>query len=232
MALLRGNCPRCNTIGVTFDILYLVSTPYDDATSTSNEAFLKCRNCDKTTSAKIEILNESVVNYTKNIDDFQIKFDHLIAIASFVTLQKSISRSTPDGLPDHIDSRFREALICMEHGCNNAAASTFRTCIDLATRSLLPAEQVDGLSEKARRDLRLRLNWLIKNGQISKKLEALAECIREDGNEAVHLATLDENDVNEIYDFAYFFLEEMYAIQFRLDRARARRSARNIDKQN
>lgn len=231
MALIRGNCPRCDTIGVTFEVLDLVETAHDAATNSDNEAFLICRNCRKTTSAQISIKDKSISSYRREVKSYEQFFDDMISIASFVSLQKNVSRSTPDGLPDHIRGRFGEALICMEYDCYNAAASTFRTCIDLATRSLLPVEQTDGLPEKTRRDLRLRLNWLINNGQISRRLEALAECIREDGNEAVHLATLDKNDVIEIYDFAYFFLEEMYAIQFRLDNARARRSARNSEKQ-
>ena len=51
-----------------------------------------------------------------------------------------------------------------------------RLCIDLATKPMLPAEEVEGLNRKTRRDLGSRLPWLFDNGLLPNDLRDLAKC--------------------------------------------------------
>jgi hypothetical protein len=71
---------------------------------------------------------------------------------------------TPEHVPEPIATAFREGAVSVVVGNWNAAGTMFRLAIDLATRSMLPEEDVEGLNKKARRDLGLRLPWLFDHG--------------------------------------------------------------------
>jgi hypothetical protein len=66
----------------------------------------------------------------------------------------------------------------------NAAGTMFRSAIDLATRPMLPTEEVEGLNKKMRRDLGLRLPWLFAKGLIPGDLRELSSCVHQDGKTA------------------------------------------------
>ena len=78
------------------------------------------------------------------------------------------AEAPPEHVPDAIANAFREAAVSMATGCWNAAATMFRLAISLSTGPLLPVEEIDGLTNKVRRDLGLRLPWLFNNGKIGR----------------------------------------------------------------
>ncbi|MFG1364673.1 DUF4145 domain-containing protein [Xanthobacter versatilis] len=102
----------------------------------------------------------------------------------------------------------------------------FRSAIDLTTKDLLPAEDTAGLNGRTRRDLGLRLPWLISNGKLAADLAGLSTCIREDGNDGVHAANLSEPDAEDLYDFAFALLERLYTEPARIAEAERRREER------
>ncbi len=114
----------------------------------------------------------------------------------------------------------------MSVGCWNAAGTMFRLCIDLATRSMLPAESTEGLNTKTRRDLGLRLPWLFDHGCLPEALRDLSSCVKEDGNDGAHAGNLAEEDVEDLLDFTYEFLERIYTETERLRLAKERRDQR------
>lgn len=84
-------------------------------------------------------------------------------INRFISVRDNTAQKPPEHLPEEIENAFNEGAACLTIGCNNAAATIFRLCVDLATRSLLP-EPADLTkaqpNSRTRRDLGLRLTWL------------------------------------------------------------------------
>jgi len=115
-------------------------------------------------------------------------------------------------------------------GCNNAAATMFRLCVDLATRPLLPdpadATKAQPPNNRTRRDLGLRLTWMFDNNILPSALRELAKCIREDANDGAHVGNLTKEDTEDLLDFAAALLERLITEPKKLELAEARRAAR------
>ena len=102
----------------------------------------------------------------------------------------------------------------------------FRLCIDLVTSSFLPEENSNGLNNRIRRSLGLRLPWLFDNNLLPETLRDLSSCIKEDGNDGAHAGTLEESDAEDILDFTRALLERLYTEPKKLELAAERRAAR------
>jgi hypothetical protein len=129
-----------------------------------------------------------------------------------------------------IANAFREGAVSLVVGCWNAAGAMFRLAIDLATKPLLPAKEVEGLNRKGRRDLGLRLQWLFDNKLLPSDLRELSSCVREDGNDAAHAGTLTKEDAEDLLDFTTALLEPIFTEPERLRLARERRDKRRQPK--
>jgi hypothetical protein len=105
----------------------------------------------------------------------------------------------------------------------------FGAAIDLATRELLPADDEKAPARRVKRDLGLRLPWLLQQGLLPKDLSELADCIREDGNDAAHQGTLLEDDTQDIHDFTLELLRHLYTAPGRLRLAAERRASRRSE---
>jgi hypothetical protein len=162
--------------------------------------------------------------------DYEGALNDFFEVARFINIRDVAAVAPPEFLPDDIAAAFREGATCRSVGCYNAAGAMFRMCVDLATRSLLPDGEAEGLSSKVRRDLGLRLPWLFQHGQLSKDLQGLSSCIREDGNDGVHAGTLGKDDADDLIDFAEALLERMYTEPARLKQAESRRNERRNKK--
>ncbi len=57
-------------------------------------------------------------------------------------------------------------------------------------------------------------------------LKDLAQCIREDANDAAHTGNLDKADAEDVLDFTTVLLERLYTEPRRLELAEERRKAR------
>ena len=149
-----------------------------------------------------------------------------MSIESHVSLKDIAAESPPEHLPENIDAAFREGAACMSIGCCNAAATMFRLCLDIATSSMLPAEDRNGLNSKIRRSLGLRLPWLFEQNILPDSLRGLSSCIKDDGNDGAHEGTLSEEDAEDILDFAFVMLERIYTEPKRIELAQERRVRR------
>jgi hypothetical protein len=152
-------------------------------------------------------------------------------VSGFINLKDLASVQPPDHVPPDITGAFREGATCMAVECWNAAGAMFRTCIDLATRPMLPAEEIAGLNQRTRRDLGLRLPWLFNNGRLPNDLRDLSSCIREDGNDGVHQENLSKEDAEDLIDFTTAMLDRLFTEPGRLEIARSRRERRREPKQ-
>ena len=228
MAELVANCPRCASRHITFDITAAKAYRIEHGWQYWYEAFGICRNCGRTT---IFILSESVdgdYEYVHKTGLVKIEkaLNNFVNIKGHISLKDSASVPPPEFLPKEIDAVFQEGATCLAVGCCNAAGTMFRLCVDLATRSMLPPEEVPGLNAKVRRDLGLRLPWLFETGRLPDFLKDLSSCIKEDGNDGAHAGTLTEADADDLLDFTSVLLERIYTEPERLRLAKERRDAR------
>ncbi|MDO9369589.1 MAG: DUF4145 domain-containing protein [Sphingopyxis sp.] len=122
---------------------------------------------------------------------------------------------------------FDEAAACISIGAFNAACSMFRLTVDLATKGLIPDENDEtGPTVAQRRTIFGRTQWLIHQGIISKDLEDLASCIREDGNDGVHDGTLGVDEAQDNLDFSDALLRRLFTEPARITIAKDRRDLR------
>ncbi len=96
----------------------------------------------------------------------------------------------------------------------------------LVTKQLLPTQDVEGLNQRIRRNLGLRLPWLFDNHILPKNLRELSVCVREDGNDDAHAGTLGKEDAEDLLDFTYILLERIYTEPERIRLAAKRRVSR------
>ena len=232
MSELVSNCPRCRANRMTFDLVseHFLSMHY--GWQRRYEAFCICRDCSRPTIFLLhqkEARAEEILRKTSLLE-LPMSVNRVMDVKSYVSLKDMAGVDPPEHLPEDLDAAFREAATCVAVQCPNAAGTMFRLCIDLATRPLLPEEQSPGLNAKVRRDLGLRLPWLLDNGILSEDLRELSTCIQQDGNDGAHAGTLTTEDAEELRDFAVALLERMYTEPEKLRLAKNRRAARRVPK--
>ena len=141
----------------------------------------------------------------------------------YISINENGTVKPPEYLPLDIQTVFIEGATCIAVSCYNASATMFRLCIDLATKGMLPEEEVKGLNRAVRRNLGLRLPWLFDNGHLPEALRELSTCIKDDGNDGAHQGNLGKEDAEDLLDFTYELLERLYTEPERLRLAKERR---------
>jgi len=233
MSILAANCPRCGTARTTFDVKDATVVYINYNWQAVFEAACVCRTCGKYTIFVVKQKEPGDGQVLGKIDFFRTfagSINDYVNVDSFINIKDLGVVKSPEHLPEDIGKMFQEGSACLAVGCPNAAGAMFRTCVDMATRRLLPEGEVEGLNGKVRRDLGLRLPWLFQHGFLAKDLENLSRCIREDGNDGVHAGTLLMEDAQDLIDFARALLERLYTEPARLKIAEARREARRQPK--
>lgn len=144
-----------------------------------------------------------------------------------VTLRDNDPAAPPDMVPDNVASVFREGAASYAGACYNAAGAMFRLCLDMVTKSLLPADDTPpNPNSRQRKVLYDRLAWLFETGRIPQDLREIADCVRDDGNDGAHDGTLTKEDSEDLLDFTVALLERVYTEPGRLAEAARRRIAR------
>ncbi|ODB93200.1 hypothetical protein A3194_00405 [Candidatus Thiodiazotropha endoloripes] len=226
MSMLVADCPRCGAKEITFDLnnQVLVYTEYD--WKKYLEVFCVCRACFKST---IFLVSQKEYDYSKLINEglpnLKAAVNEIVRVERYIGIQDNTTEKPPEHLPEDINNIFKEGAACMSIGCYNAAATMFRLCLDLATKSLLP-EEAEGLNNRVKRNLGLRLPWLFDNQLLPEALRELSVCIKDDGNDGAHEGVLSKDDAADILDFTFILLERLYTEPKRLEIAGQRRAAR------
>lgn len=227
MSELVADCPRCGADQMTFDLRdqVIVGKKYD--WQNWLEVFCVCRHCDKPT---IFVVSQNEPNHEafilQGLSSLNVATNRVVTVERYVGIQDNTAEEPPEYLPSNIESVFREGAACMAIGCYNAAATMFRLCLDLSTRSLMPADAAGEPSQKIRRSLGLRLGWLFDNDYLPEALRELSSCIKDDGNDGAHEGILGKEDAADILDFTYILLERLFTEPKRLDLAAKRRAER------
>ncbi len=235
--LLVANCPRCPATNMTFDVEAQLFTHREYRWKTWHEIFAICRNCHKSTTFVVALstsgydgeIGQRLSDQPSYILQLGITLNDRYEIKGYVSLKGRQAVSAPQFTPEAVAKCFNEGAKCRSIGCFNAAATMFRLSLDLATRPLLPNPDDTAVlqpNQKQRRDLGLRVPWLIEQGRLPGELKALAECIREDGNDGAHAGDLSDADADDLMDFAEALYERLYSEPERLRLAGERRKAR------
>lgn len=229
MSELVANCPRCGSKNMTFDLIkeHLVAIQY--GWQYWYEAFCICRNCMKSTTFVLCQNTESDhdIVHKNGLVGLKGSVNRYMNNQGFITLKDMATTQPPEYLPKNIDAAFREGAVCMSVKCFNGAGTMFRLCIDLATRAMLPQDDVEGLNQRIRRSLGLRLAWLFDHGILPEALRDLSQCIKDEGNDGAHEGTLTEKEADDLLDFTYEILERIYTDPERLRLAKERRETRH-----
>jgi len=232
MSELVANCPRCGAKEMTFDLLGQIPTIITYGWKYNCEAFCVCRACRRSivfTLSQKEYGKKEEDQFSK-LANYSVAVNRIADIEGYICVKDIASKKPPEHLPPNVESAFREGAACLSIGCHNAAGTMFRLCIDLATRPMLPTEEVKGLNAKTRRDLGLRLPWLFDNDCLPESLRDLSSCIKDDGNDGAHQGTLTGDDARDIFDFTFVLLERIFTEPKRLELARERREVRRTDR--
>ena len=228
MAELVANCPRCGANKITFDLIGSIMTVEKHGWQIWYEVFSICRQCDRST---VFVLSESVhgnYDYVHKTGLLKIEgaVNKYVDIEGVISLKDKITEKPPEFVPEDIESIFKEGATCLAVNCYNAAGTMFRLCIDLVTKTMLPEAETEGLNQRTRRNLGLRLPWLFDNNYLPEALRELSTCVREDGNDGAHAGTLNKGDAEDLLDFSRILLERIYTEPERLRLAQERRQQR------
>ncbi len=228
MAELVADCPRCGSQNITFDVLseHIFNMQY--GWQNWYEAFSLCRNCSRST---VFVLKESVnADYEhvhkKGLLNITQTLNNYVNVDGYISLKDKAVTKPPEYIPKEIQSAFNEGATCLSVGCYNASSAMFRLCVDLATKSLLPEDGVNNLNNKIRRNLGLRLEWLLEHQYLPSSLEDLSLCIKDDGNDGVHMGNLTKEDALDLLEFTYILLDRMYSEPEKLRLAKERKISR------
>lgn len=222
------DCPRCRAQQITFELL-AAGTVGLTGWQKTYEVFCVCRKCKKSTVFVLQDQDYQTSTYIEKRSWAELQvINDLFIYQGYVSLKDNAWTPPPLNLPPEIEKIFREASACIAVQAYNAAGTMFRLCIDMATETLLPPKNqvVPGLNFRTRRDLGLRLPWLIQTGGLPKALEELSDCIKEDGNDAAHRGNLTKADAEDLLDFTFALLTRLYTEPAQLAQARIRRDAR------
>jgi hypothetical protein len=190
------------------------------------------------------LLAQELAYQAKGIVNFEGALNPYFEIERFISIRDNVATKPPEHLPDDIKKAFTEGAACLSIECNNAAATMFRLCVDLATRPLLPPRKAEDEADesesysttedsneprpnrKQRRDLGLRLKWLFDNDKLPSDLRGLAGCVHQDGNDGAHIGNLSKEDAEDLIDFTIALLERLFTEPEKLELNEARRVAR------
>lgn len=226
MSELVADCPRCGANKITFDLKDEILLGRQFEWQHVLEVFCVCRNCEKSTVFLVtQSATHSDMLIRNGLKNFGGAVNQFVDVKRFIGIQDNQVRNPPAHLPENIDAIFKEGMACLAIGCNNAAATMFRLCLDLATKSLLPEED-ETLNNRIRRNLGLRLPWLFEHQILPIALEDLSSCIKDDGNDGAHEGILNEAEAADILDFTFILLERLYTEPKRLEIAAERRAER------
>lgn len=142
--------------------------------------------------------------------------------------------SCPDYVPENVATIFKEAAECLALGFFDSSGTMYRKVLDACTKPLLPPQpqpeekaHPDFIAWKVRKDLKLRLDWLFDKGRLPSTLKEIAECVREDGNDAAHAVEgIDKDEALDLQDFTVVFLETLYTLPGQIEENKRRRAAR------
>ncbi|EHD13057.1 hypothetical protein CIN_20400 [Commensalibacter intestini A911] len=242
---LVSKCPYCQTEKIPFDI---EGINFQNITKDNSSyiiyfsIFSICRGCGAPTIFSIykniikevteynvdgdTYINEDTVNEIIKETPSIVRKNPEQNLASNFQLGKiirppeNISYQCPEHIPEDIKAKFDEAAQCYANDCIVASSIMLRLCLETVTKDLLETEK-----EKEEK-LHVQIKILFDKNIIDKNIKDVADEIRLDGNYAVHEGKMDQNNLEDLFNFTLDLLEYAYNRQNRLKLSRERRAQR------
>ena len=247
-------CNFCNSNNIRLDVF---KTTLHSYRSYGNQrfywqAFCTCSNCKNGMVFKLEanldkIRDDLSLNYTDK-ETFHTKNDLCkfektnindhVRINGIILAPIKQQHICPLYVPEQIKNIFDEATKCLSINCFIASGSMFRLCLDLVTKDLLEKWlEENTISEvqpnkEQRNKLANRIDFLINQDKIPKRLKELAHCIRHDGNDSAHDGNTGEDEALDCLDFTEALLKEVYTFPAQINEAEKRRFERRAKSSN
>ncbi len=193
------------------------------------ELFTACKKCHyKIIFIIAEPFSHETCEYIKRSPPMEVEglLNGIFEIEGIVRVCDNVACPAPDFIPQDIKAVFEESVKCLSMRCWNGAGAMFRTCLDIATKKMLPPKGTTGIKSSEKNYLAARIGWLFNNGKLPKDLKELAECIKDDGNVSVHVAGLTKEDAMETLRFTVMILEYVYTAPAQRKRAKQKRDTR------
>src|SRR5437016_6327132 len=132
---------------MTFDVLSTISTHTQYNWQRWYEAFSVCRNCHRSTIFVLSQRNPQDEDDLRQHSptDLKTSLNPHFEVEGFIALKDIAAVPTPDHVDPPVSTAFHEGAVSVAVGNWNAAGTMFRLAIDLATKPLLPAEEVSSL---------------------------------------------------------------------------------------
>lgn len=234
------NCNFCGAQKIRFDVF---ATTIQD-TKQNNlhywEAYCQCSHCKKGSILKIfpgpnfsnlsRLVKVESRSNLCSINETNIN-DHFQVFGVAIPPSKE-QIECPNYVPETIKNIFDEAAKCLAMNCFVASGSMFRLCLDLVTKDLLKKwlEENQTSEQQPNKDQRNklanRIDFLIDQEKIPKRLQELAHCIRHDGNDSTHDGNTGEDEALDCLDFTEALLTEIYTLPEQINAAQRRRLER------
>lgn len=230
MSTIVANCPRCGAVKITLDIISDVYVGSEYGWLHYHEVTARCRHCHRPSLLLIgleEIREKDKYGKDGSVTAQNGDISSLFKFKRAVTVADLSAKEAPEFLSEDISKAFNEGTRCLAINCHNAAAAMFRLCLDLGTKSMLPNQECEGgPNSNQRKNLAPRLEWLFAQGLLPADLHELSVAVKDYGNDGAHDGNLDENESEDLYDFAFALLDRLYTQPARLEQMRARRDSR------
>ncbi|HFG6988898.1 DUF4145 domain-containing protein [Acinetobacter baumannii] len=241
MSTFVFDCPSCLAKNSTFNVKSYNS-------SLKNEykiwqLFSICRACtsaiiitaDVQQNVHYDIQRQSHSHSQKHLYIFHKLSDYINADDSHLNLYFHRFRyspilkthlAPPELLPKNIEDIFVEASKCLSIGCFNASAAMFRLCLDVVTKDIIEENESLQPTKENKKTIHNRLSWIFEKNILHKNLEELSRCIKDDGNDGAHDGNIGKEEADDLFDFTYELLEQVYTQPERIRLAQARRLER------
>lgn len=242
------NCNFCNSNNIRMDVLTTTLHSYKSYGHDVFywQAFCTCSKCKNGMIFRID------ADYEKIRDDLNLDYsdgesfkkqknlclleksninDH-VRVKGLIISPPKQQNTCPNHVPETIKNIFNEATECLSMNCFVASGSMFRLCLDLVTKDLLERWLEENTSsdqqpnKEQRNKLANRIDFLIIQDKIPKRLKDLAHCIRHDGNDSAHDGNTGEEEALDCLDFTEALLTEIYTLPEQIREAEKRRQAR------
>lgn len=184
----------------------------NDVTSYSCEgdAYIDTNEVTQTQRTLLLLIND---NQDRNLlNDFQIK--------EIIRPPENISYQCPEHVPEDIKVKFDEAAQCHANDCIVASSMMLRLCLETIIKDLLKTNQ------EPEKKLSDGIKILSEKNLISKRIQDFANEIRFDGNYAAHEGKMDQENLQDLFDFTIALLEDVYTQPKKLELSRERRAQR------
>lgn len=236
------DCPVCNANNSTFDVKGWGEL-FEKSNNSILQIFSTCRACKyslclngyvkKELERTLKLDTKSNSEATNKLRTYLFNFlneherDASALFSSYIYVPV-LPRTdpAPEFLPENIEIIYNEATQCLALNCFNAAGAMFRLCLDQVTKHILKMHSSKAPTAADNKSIHNRLKWIFENGVLPAHLEELSRNIKDDGNDAAHDGSIKKEEAEDLLDFTYILLEQVYTIPKRVEIAAQRRIER------